>query len=226
MSIYLVVETKIADQEKNNKEDRMANTSILRLIWLGVLTALFISFWIWYGGNGTPVTVDEAKAYLDRANAQQNGGTRGAHPEAFPNLLEWAARDDGREFYMVNLEKHKKGPEAEQAARKYGEGVVPLLLARGSFPIFGGSYGGRFLDELPYEPDFVAVVRYRSLRDLLDMNADPKMALAVPHKWASIERTIVFPMNPYFSAVQVRILVAALVILLGIGGLAIIRRFE
>ena len=44
--------------------------------------------------------------------------------------------DDGREFYAVNLETLKHGPEAEQSDRAYARIVMPLLFKRASHPVF------------------------------------------------------------------------------------------
>ncbi len=205
----------------------MSTPSLLRVVWLGLLLILYAAFWLWYGGATSPVTVEEANAYLQRAaENRQHTASEGVPPETLNRLLEWAAKDDGREFYMVNIETHKKGPEAEEAAAAYGSRVVPLLLARGSFPIFVGPHASAFLGDLPTEPDMVAVVRYRSFRDLLDMNADPAMAEALPYKWASLESTIVFPMQPFVTVIQMRIYIALMLLALAWGGLAVLGRFS
>jgi len=39
----------------------------------------------------------------------------------------------------------------------------------------------------------VAIVRYRSRRDMLAMVASPAFLHAVPHKWASLEKTVAVP---------------------------------
>ena len=70
--------------------------------------------------------------------------------------------------------------------------------------------------------DRVGLLRYRSLRDLLLMNLDRRMTKRVPHKFASLDHTEVFPTKPIFSAAQVRLTLGFLLVgiaLLGLRGL-------
>jgi hypothetical protein len=62
--------------------------------------------------------------------------------------------------------------------------------------------------------DRVALVRYRSRRDLLRMAAELATKDADVHKWASIEKTHVFPVKPLFSILAIRLMVALILILL------------
>jgi hypothetical protein len=56
-------------------------------------------------------------------------------------------------------------------------------------------------------------VRYRSRRDLLQMAAELAMKDADVHKWASIEKTYVFPVKPLFGIPAIRLLVAVILAL-------------
>ncbi len=54
------------------------------LILAGVLTAVYVVFWIWWGGSGEPLTQQEADAYLAREN-QRTGARAGVGKTVLDN---------------------------------------------------------------------------------------------------------------------------------------------
>jgi hypothetical protein len=204
----------------------MSSGFALRAGWIGLLAVFYGGFFLWYGGNGVPLTKAEGEALMARIRAVHATRDEAArHPEFAPNVEAWIARDDGREFFMINLDTMIDTQEARAADRAYAGIVIPLLLARGSFPVFAGVPKGTVLGVYGTTIQRVAVVRYRSLRDFLDMNADPAMAEGAPQKFTSMTHTEVFPTAPLFTAVQVRLTVGLIVALIGVLGLALMRRF-
>lgn len=194
--------------------------------WIALLALIYGAFFLWYGGASAPLTPTEGEALMARIQALHGGtSSAGLHPEFQPNVRALIANDDGREFFMINLDRMIDTPEARAADTAYARIVIPLLLARGSFPIFAGRTQGKVLGEAADGIQRVAVVRYRSLRDFLDMNADPAMKLGAPHKFASMAHTEVFPTAPLFTAVQVRLTVGLVFVVLVFIGLAVMRRF-
>jgi hypothetical protein len=184
--------------------------------WIALLALAYGAFFFWYGGAGEPLTAAEGEALMARIQALHGGtSSAGLHPEFQPNVRALIANDDGREFFMINLDTMIDTPEARAADAAYARIVIPLLLARGSFPIFAGRTQGKVLGEAASGIQRVAVVRYRSLRDFL----------GAPHKFASMTRTEVFPTAPVFTAVQVRLTVGLVFVALGFIGLAVMRRF-
>jgi hypothetical protein len=199
---------------------------MLRAGWVALWAVLYGAFFVWYGGAGQPLTAEEGQALMARIRAVHGGSaSAGLHPEFLPNVEALIARDDGREFFMINLDTMIDTPAARAADAAYARIVIPLLLARGSFPIFAGTTRGKVLGDYADGVQRVAVVRYRSLRDFLDMNADPTMKEGAPHKFASMTHTEVFPTAPLFTAVQVRLTVGLAVVLVAWLGLAVMRRF-
>jgi hypothetical protein len=186
------------------------------ILWL-ILGALYIAFVRWYGGKRTPLTQAEGAAFLDRMRAQRPASYAEAHPEFRPNLERLIAKDDGREFFMVNLENQTENAEALAAAKAYGRTVMPLLLARGSFPVYRGTPIGPVYGNFGAGINRVAIVRYRSLYDLLDMIVDPKMTQGGAQKFAALTHTDVFASRPAFSAVTIRLVVALLLLVSGLG---------
>ena len=127
--------------------------------------------------------------------------------------------DDGKEFYAVNLEQLKDGEAARKADQAYANAVMPLLFERAGHPVFVSERAGLMLGEYGAEVDRVAVVRYRSLRDLLDMVNDPKMIEGSPYKFASLDHTEVFITRPVITFMHVRFVVALILLLIGLTGL-------
>ena len=137
--------------------------------------------------------------------------------------------DDGDEFIMVNLIKFRAiaaYPSGSQwvddtdpilADSRYGEAVLPMLLKRGSLPILTSSVNGKFInDGDDNEWDMVSLVRYRSVRDMLDMMLEMSKMDIIDHKWAAIERTHVFPVKPRLSLISLRLILAMILVLIAV----------
>ena len=184
--------------------------------WVALLTLFYAAFWLWYGGNGKPLTEAEGQALIEQIETLHRDAGRQVNISSFlANMDDMIAKDDGKEFYAINLETLKQGPEAEAADEAYARHVIPALIKRGSFPVYVGDRAGLMLGDYGNEIDRVAIVRYRSLRDLLDMNTDPAMIEGTPYKFDSLIHTEVFISRPSVSAVHVRLTLALLLILLG-----------
>ena len=193
------------------------------VIWLAAVSLLYLVFWIWYGGKGRPLTSDEYEGLLSRIE-QTYGVTRAeaAQGSLLRNLAEMAPRDDGRQFYAVNLERLKADRDAQAADRRYMRQVAWLLLRRGGHPVFMGARVGLMLGQYGDAVDRVGVVRYRSLRDLFDMILDPAMRQGRDDKFASLDHTEVFIVRPSISLIQVRLLVGLVLALIAWAGVTIL----
>lgn len=199
----------------------------MKWVWLGGLAAIYAAFWVWYGGNGDPLSAAEGEQLLTRMEQMYGVSRENAPPGSLTrNLAEMVPNDDGREFYAVNLETRKPGAQALAAEEKYTQALLPILLRRAGHPVFVGDRAGLMLGEYGKGIDRVAVVRYRSLRDLLEMVIDPAMPAAGRHKFAALAHTEVFITRPTLSFVQVRLLVALLLLALGWMGQAAIDRLQ
>lgn len=192
-------------------------------IWLASLGLIYASFWVWYGGNGDPLSEEEGLEMLAEVE-RVHGVKLKDTPEGSMsrNLQAMLPNDDGKEFYAVNLETRAEGPAALEAEAEYAAIVVPLLLERGGHPVFVSERVGLMLGKYGEEVDRVAVVRYRSLRDLLDMIADERMLEGNRFKTASLAHTEVFITRPTITFVQVRLMVGMVLALIAIAGVAVI----
>ena len=195
-------------------------------IFYAVLLLVYLLGLSWYGGSGDPVKDAELESYIKALTS--NAGVRGKDTDKSVNYMRrLAEKDDGNEFIMVNLIRFretslysKDSPWADEtdpmlADTRYGDGVIPLLLKRGSLPIFVSSVSGRFINETTHDEwDMVAMVRYRSVRDMLQMMVEMSSTDLADHKWAAIEQTHVFPVKPKISLVSLRLMIGILLCLL------------
>ena len=193
----------------------------IKIGWGVVLLITFLLFSSWYGGHGKPITAEEGVALLAELDA--NYANLPADERSFAsNMRAMIPNDDGKEFYAVNLERLIDSDAAREADAKYARVVFPQLFKRAGHPVFVSERAGLMLGDYGEQVDRVAVVRYRSLRDLIDMVNDPAMQAGGHHKFDAIEHTEVFITRPVISFIQIRLIVALILILFGLAGLKII----
>ena len=190
----------------------------LKIAWVVFLTALFVWFSVWYGGAGKPISAEEGERLLEQIR-QTYENADDSERRFLANIEDMIPRDDGREFYAVNLENLKDGPEAEASDRAYAGVVMPLLFKRASHPVFLSNRVGLMLGEYGNQVDRVAVVRYRSLRDMIEMTLEPTMKAGEGYKFGALNHTEVFITRPTITFVHVRVTLALLLFLIGWLGL-------
>ena len=187
------------------------------------LLALYGVFLFWYGGRGRPLSADETTRYLgELAAACRTDQDR----EVLAQVRELVATDDGREFVMQNLVRYRARAayppgydfdgDPRQADQRYGRAIVWPLLRYGNHPVFIARRSGRFIDPEGVDQwHYVAMVRYRSKRDFLRFALKIERADIAVHKWAAIEKTHVFPVQPLVNLVFVRLVVGAVLLVFG-----------
>ncbi len=208
-------------------------------ILIAIFVALYLAFLAWYGGKCKPLSQAEVETLL--LEMQRRAGKLGQNDEESPILQEFrdlAKSDDGREYYMVNLLKFRKkalypegssfGDDPLAANKRYNQAIIPLLLKHGGHPVFLGQVQGRFIHPDGNDDwDQVGIVRYRSRRDMFNMAIEIAGHRVDIHKWASLEKTQVFPVKPVVNLTFIKataavflFLIAALVtLILGIFGI-------
>ena len=153
------------------------------------LTILFV-FMYWYQWSANVLSPAEVDRYMGIIEAQTQ--TPGAQHD-LPALRQFLNEDDGKPVYTVNLYKFREladYPKAtglsgtgEQAYDRFSNIMVPLMIKRGSHPIFGSTWA----DQANSNWDRIVIVKYRSRRDLVDLFATDDFAEASLHKWASLQ---------------------------------------
>ncbi|MEL6416041.1 MAG: hypothetical protein AAFQ15_13970, partial [Pseudomonadota bacterium] len=93
---------------------------------------------------------------------------------------------------------------------------------RGSHPILIAERAGLMLGKYGEDVDRVVIVRYRSLRDLLTMTLEPSLIENSHYKFAALDHTEVFITRPFITFVQVKLMLALALALLGWLGVSLI----
>jgi hypothetical protein len=198
--------------------------SIELIIAAFVFVLLYLAFLFWYGGKGKPLNTVEVEDLL--TEIKKRAGKQDSEEESpiLQQFRDLTQNDDGREYYMVNLLKFRKkalypegspfGDDPLAANDRYNRAIIPLLLKYGGHPVFLGQVLGRFLHpEHADDWDQVGMVRYRSRRDMLKMAVEIAGLGFDIHKWASLEKTQVFPVKPIVSLFFVRGIVAVILLI-------------
>ncbi len=158
-------------------------------ISVGIGLLFLLASMVWFRWNTTKLTQPEIDTYLEQIAAQtQVPG--GRHDMA--NLRTFMENDDGKPFFVVNLYRfHDTADYApntghsgsgEDAFQRFTNVMVGLILSRGSYPMFSSNQADAYSDW-----DRVAIVRYRSRRDLMNIYLTDAFADASQHKWAAIK---------------------------------------
>jgi len=164
-------------------------------VWLG-LFVFYGVFYSWYVGFDHKIDDSEAVVYLEKLKV------------AMPDIDEVAARnmistDDGTSLVVVNLIKfNEPKKESLEAFDSYSEPFMAELFKAGGHPVFyakGPSSAFEYWGLAPgaEEWDLALAVRYRSMRDLLDLITWPEFSEVHPYKKLAIEKTIAFPARPW-----------------------------
>jgi hypothetical protein len=182
---------------------------------------LYLSFLFWYGGRSKPLSPVEVENMLSKMKHRAGKQAQTEESPILDQFRHLTKNDDGREYYMVNLLKFRKkalypegspfGYDPLEANDRYNRAIIPFLFKHGGHPIFLGQVQGRFLHpEHANDWDQVGMVRYRSRRDMLKMAVEITGLGFDIHKWASLEKTQVFPVKPIVSLFFVRGIVAVI----------------
>lgn len=194
------------------------------LATFGPLVLLYLAFWLWYGGNGRPMSTEEIEEALNKLRSTDPAHNNSAEVDDIRQLL---ASDDGKEFVMQNLVRYRAkalypegstySDDPREADKRYGKSIIGDLLRYGNLLIFIARKSGDFVQ--PEGADawhYVAMVRYRSRRDFVRFAIRANQADKFMHKWAAIEKTHVFPVKPLINLFAVRTLVALFLFSLGV----------
>lgn len=178
----------------------MKKHKIFTSINWSIFTLIYLLFLWWHGAFEGPLTSKEIDFYSKKI-----------HEIAPENELEFMKKilqkDKGYPIYMMNAMKLREKPLArngnetgntsEETLRKYGNFVGSFLIRRGSYPIFYGIAEGKAAStwgiENAEEWTSAAVVRYKSIRTLLELAINPEFREMHEFKIAALEKTIAYP---------------------------------
>jgi len=197
-----------------------------RWIW-AVLIAIYATAFSWYTSFDGPLTEEEVQYYLEKFES------RVPAPSArkVANIRKFMEEDTGDDFVMVNvidmystplqIEGVEPGQTSEEVQAKYMEFMIPEFFARACHPVFWGRAASDAVDLINANGmeawSIGAGVRYRSRRDMLEIATHPKFGGRHEFKVAAMEKTIAFPIDPWYQAGDPRLLLALLLGLIGCG---------
>jgi hypothetical protein len=197
-----------------------------KCIWI-VLIAIFVAFFSWYTSFKGPLTATEIEHYMARYELRQPTPS----PRQLANFRKFMEEDTGDDFVMVNvihlrdtplqIQGVEPGESSQEVAGKYMEFMIPELYSRACHPVFQGMAVSDAFDIMNADgmETWTAGtgMRYRSRRDLLDIATNPEFSGKHEFKIAAIEKTIAFPVDPWYQLGDPRLVLAMLLGLIGCG---------
>lgn len=201
-------------------------------LW-SVPAAFYLLFSYWYTDFGGPLSPPEIAAFTEQMRAN------GAEPAQIANLQRFMESDTGRQFLMVNnidmaenpppVAGAEPGESAGQLMNRYMEHMYPELFKRACHPAFMGPAVFSAMDIVGIRGaerwDTVALMRYRSRRDMLEIALNPVFGGKHEFKIAALDKTIAYPVEPQLYLSDPRFLLALILLaVLGLLDLLIYRR--
>ena len=202
----------------------------IEIILGAVFTGLFMCFWFWHSPVTGKLTQDEINHYM--GVIEKNAFPPSEKVEVLRRLRRWAENDDGEPVFMLNLmrdydqlHRYPGTPDfqgtPEQSNKFYEKNAVPLLIERGSYPLFFGKPQGENI--VGFEPGLsdwseVLIVRYRDRRAFLSLVADPRYGPIMPYKLMATQLNLI-PNTGKAVIPDMRLIVGAvlLVVFLAVG---------
>jgi hypothetical protein len=196
-------------------------------IWL-VAALLYGSFWVWYSGWRPPLTPTEIDGFMARIEHIEQYKEDAAIKARLRGFLE---KDDGGEFFMVNLIRMRDkalpiaGARPDETPRQvldhYSTKFMPTILAHAGWLVTGGrAAASGDLEQWGVKPDadwqMFGLVRYRSRRDMLEVISKPEFDSIHPFKFASMEATRAFPVAPAILTLGPKVVVGLVVLVLAL----------
>jgi len=194
--------------------------------WI-IFALVYAIFFYWYTSFEGPITQEEIVHFTEVVN-----GAPGMDDEQARIWIEFMENDTGGDWAMwnaVDLADRPKPiegvePEAtsDEVVNRYAEPFFAKALLRASHPVFTGTAAAPALDIWGIEGagdwDSGLLVRYRSRRDIMEIMEEMVTSDDSIHafKVAAVEKTIAFPLDPWFNLGDPRILLALIFFIFGL----------
>jgi hypothetical protein len=194
-----------------------------RSVWIGLIV-FYAVFFGWYTSFGGPLTPDEVSGYVALLEE------RGLEPARVAVWRTFMESDTGDDFAMLNaidlrdtplsVEGVSPGATSEEVLAQYTRPFLGRALRRASHPILLGAAAGPAMDLWGIEDaehwDTGGLVRYRSRRDLIEQAVAIGPTGVHEFKLAAMEKTIAFPLDPWFHLGDPRLLLGLLLMCVGL----------
>jgi len=185
----------------------------ITLIWI-VMGGLYAVFWLWYSGFKGKLTQTEVDYYM------QQFESRGVNADNLANLQHFLEKDDGREWFMINLLELKSPKrESSKLLQRYTKTFMAGMFRRAGHPFFVAIAAAKNIENLNCDEadnwSSTGIVRYRSRRDCAETLLETFGSDHHADKLASLTKTFAFPATANLLMGSPRVLVAMSAALIG-----------
>ena len=217
--------TKVREGERLAESEGAARKSLSRS-WI-ILALVYVLFFYWYTSFEGPITQEEIIHFTEVLNDAPGMGDERAR--IWIEFMENDTGDDWAMWNAVDLADRPKpmagvepGATSDEVVSRYAEPFFARAIPRASHPVFVGFAASPALDVWGIEGaenwESGLLVRYRSRRDIMEMLEEMVSSQDSIHgfKVAAVEKTIAFPLDPWFHPGDPRILLALVFIIFGL----------
>ena len=185
----------------------------ITLIWI-VMAGLYAVFWLWYSGTKGKLSQTEVESYM------QQFESKGVNADNLANLRHFLEKDDGREWFMINLLELKSPKrESSKLLQRYTKTFMAGMFRRAGHPFFVAIAAAKNIENLNCDDadnwSSTGIVRYRSRRDCAETLLDTFGSDHHADKLASLTKTLAFPATANLLMGSPRVLVAMSAALIG-----------
>ena len=185
----------------------------IMLIWI-VIAVLYGVFWLWYSGTKGKLSQTEVESYM------QQFESKGVNTDNLANLRHFLEKDDGCEWFMINLLELKSPKrESSKLLQRYTKTFMAGMLRRAGHPFFVAIAAAKNIENLNCDEadnwTSTGIVRYRSRRDCAETLLDTFGSDHHADKLASLTKTLAFPATANLLMGSPRVLVAMSAALIG-----------
>ena len=185
----------------------------ITIIWV-VMAVLYTVFWLWYSGIKGKLSQAEVEYYM------QQFESKGVNADNLSNLRHFLEKDDGREWFMINLLELKSPKrESSKLLQRYTKTFMAGMFRRAGHPFFVAIAAAKNIENLNCDEadnwSSTGIVRYRSRRDCAETLLDTFGSDHHADKLASLTKTLAFPATANLLMGSPRVLVAMSAALIG-----------
>ena len=185
----------------------------ITIIWI-VMAVLYTVFWLWYSGIKGKLSQAEVEYYM------QQFESKGVNADNLSNLRHFLEKDDGREWFMINLLELKSPKrESSKLLQRYTKTFMAGMFRRAGHPFFVAIAAAKNIENLNCDDadnwSSTGIVRYRSRRDCAETLLDTFGSDHHADKLASLTKTLAFPATANLLMGSPRVLVAMSAALIG-----------
>ena len=185
----------------------------ITLIWI-VMAVLYAVFWLWYSGTKGKLSQTEVESYM------QQFESKGVNADNLANLRHFLEKDDGREWFMINLLELKSPKrDSSKLLQRYTKTFMAGMFRRAGHPFFVAIAAAKNIENLNCDDadnwSSTGIVRYRSRRDCAETLLDTFGSDHHADKLASLTKTLAFPATANLLMGSPRVLVAMSAALIG-----------